>query len=203
MGLHRDTKSHPLSQEPCTSIEHVPRLKAQAQVRSAQRKAFIEMFLGQETLGAVQVLGDRDMVPHKLLVSRRLPGTSEPCQHHNRSTTLPMGPALAACCRADKGRDGDFGTMEDHELWHVPGTGGDGWFFLHPQHCPPSIKHLFQVGIQEDPRGIQLLPNRAEFGEGWVHLLKVLPGAAVGLQEEQCLGGMPVTGSGPPHHMLC
>lgn len=45
-----------------------------------------------------------------------------------------------------------------------------------------SEEDSFQVGVEEDPGGIQLLPDGAEFREFRIHLLQVLPGAAVSLQ---------------------
>lgn len=47
-----------------------------------------------------------------------------------------------------------------------------------------SVEHLLQIGVQEHPRGVQLFSDGTEPLEGWVHFLKVLPGAVVGLRKQ-------------------
>lgn len=49
---------------------------------------------------------------------------------------------------------------------------------------PALVEHLLQVRIQEHPSGVQLLTDVTELTKGGVHLLKVLPGAVVGLWEQ-------------------
>lgn len=52
---------------------------------------------------------------------------------------------------------------------------------------PPLIKHLLQVHVQEHAGGIQLLLDGEELPEAGIHLLKVLPGTGVSLQESDCV----------------
>lgn len=47
-----------------------------------------------------------------------------------------------------------------------------------------SVEHLLQIGVQEHPRGVQLFSDGTKPLEGWVHFLKVLPGAVVGLRKQ-------------------
>lgn len=53
-----------------------------------------------------------------------------------------------------------------------------------------SVEHLLQICIQEHPGGVQLFSDSTELRKGWVHLLKVLPGAVVGLWKQPDMTGL-------------
>lgn len=120
----------------------------------------------------VGLLGDRDLAPRAAGFQERHPAPTEPGWYGDGSHSA-VGLAHANRCGPRA-----LGCCKNEGAW------------LHPPSpaSPPSVKHLFQIGVQEHPGGVQLLPDRAEFGEGRIHLLKVLPGAAVRLRETECPG---------------
>lgn len=64
------------------------------------------------------------------------------------------------------------------------------WGGLNLFSVSASVEHLLQIRIQEHPGGVQLFSDGTELQKGWVHFLKVLPGAVVGLGKQPDTTGL-------------
>lgn len=108
VGLYRDTKPLPRSPGLGTSVGHAPRLKAQAQIRSAQRKVFIEMLAWTGgTWGRTGLRGTGTWSPPELLVSRRdFQAPQSLVSIEIRARPCPWGQPLLPAVTTDEGRAG-------------------------------------------------------------------------------------------------